>query len=346
MNPFTLSFGKKPDQYISRLAQTNMIIDDLNASEPSAQLYMLTGVRGSGKTVMLSTISHELRQKADWIVVELNPTRDLLTSLAAKLYAIDELHTLFIKARFDFSAFGLGVAFENTPPVTDIETVLELMLKKLREHNKRLLVTIDEVTANDHIKVFASSFQIFIRQDLPLFLLMTGLFENISEIQDDRALTFLYRAPKINLAPLNLNAITASYQNILHVPSKVARKMALTTRGYPFAYQVLGYLWYQQKPQTIEQLLPEFDQYLQELVYQKIWQELSSKDQDVLATIAKSGRSRIKDIREALGFSSSLMSVYRERLKQKGLVDTRDYGYLSLTLPRFENFIELYHELR
>ena len=71
MNPFTLSFGKKPNQYISRLAQTNMIIDDLNASEPSAQLYMLTGVRGSGKTVMLSTISHELRQKSDWIVVEL-----------------------------------------------------------------------------------------------------------------------------------------------------------------------------------------------------------------------------------------------------------------------------------
>lgn len=139
---------------------------------------------------MLSTLSHELRQKSDWIVLELNPTRDLLTSLAAKLYAVDELHTLFI--RFDFSAFGLGVAFENTPSVTDIKTVLELMLKKLYEHNKRLLVTIDEVTASDHIKVFASSFQIFIRQDLPLFLLMTGLFENISEIQDDRELTFLY----------------------------------------------------------------------------------------------------------------------------------------------------------
>ncbi|WP_304651848.1 winged helix-turn-helix transcriptional regulator [uncultured Ligilactobacillus sp.] len=81
------------------------------------------------------------------------------------------------------------------------------------------------------------------------------------------------------------------------------------------------------------------------MVYQKIWQELSVKDQDVLAAIAQSGRARIKDIRDALGFSSSLMSVYRERLKQKGIVDTSDYGYLSLTLPHLENFIQLYHEL-
>ena len=30
-NPFTLSFGKKPVQYISRITQTNEIIDNFNA---------------------------------------------------------------------------------------------------------------------------------------------------------------------------------------------------------------------------------------------------------------------------------------------------------------------------
>ena len=343
MNPFTLSFGKKPTQFISRLAQTTEILSDFTASIPSSQLYMLTGVRGSGKTVMLSTISQELRQHANWIVLELNPTRDLLTSLAAKLYAIPELHTLFVKAKFDFSAFGLGVTLENSAPVTDIETVIELMLKKMQENHKRLMITIDEVTANENIKIFTSAFQIFIRQDLPLYLLMTGLFENISEIQDNRELTFLYRAPKIILDPLNLNAIAASYQKILNVSPKVAQDMALTTKGYPFAYQVLGYLWYQEQPKQLADILPALDQYLQELVYQKVWQELSSQDRDVLAIIARKDKSRVKEIREVLDFSSSLMSVYRERLKQKGLIDTSYYGYLSLTLPRFENFIQMYH---
>lgn len=93
-NPFTLSFGKRPTQFISRLTQTNEIIDDWTAKEPSSQLYMLTGLRGSGKTVMLSTISSELKQKEEWIVLELNPTRDLLQSLAAKLYAIPDSKTL------------------------------------------------------------------------------------------------------------------------------------------------------------------------------------------------------------------------------------------------------------
>ena len=32
-NPFTLSFGKKPVQYISRIAQTDRIIDDFKEFE-------------------------------------------------------------------------------------------------------------------------------------------------------------------------------------------------------------------------------------------------------------------------------------------------------------------------
>ena len=80
-NPFTLSFGKKPVQYISRITQTNEIIDTFNAELPSNQIYMITGVRGSGKTVMMTNISTELSQLSNWITVELNPTRDLLQSL-------------------------------------------------------------------------------------------------------------------------------------------------------------------------------------------------------------------------------------------------------------------------
>ena len=81
-NPFTLSFGKKPLQYISRLTETNQILESFCAEIPSNQIYMITGVRGSGKTVMMTNIASELRKREDWIVVELNPTRDLLQSLA------------------------------------------------------------------------------------------------------------------------------------------------------------------------------------------------------------------------------------------------------------------------
>lgn len=41
-NPFTLSFGKKPVQYISRIAQTERIIGDFTAEESPNQIYMIT----------------------------------------------------------------------------------------------------------------------------------------------------------------------------------------------------------------------------------------------------------------------------------------------------------------
>ena len=188
-NPFTLSFGKKPLQYISRLTETNQILESFCAEIPSNQIYMITGVRGSGKTVMMTNIASELRKREDWIVVELNPTRDLLQSLAAKIYSIPELHTLFINAKLDFSAFGLGVSIENAAPVTDIENALELMLKYIQKSEKRLLISVDEVTNSEYIRIFASSFQIFLRNDYPIFLLMTGLYENIYNLQNDSSVT-------------------------------------------------------------------------------------------------------------------------------------------------------------
>ena len=292
-NPFTLSFGKKPLQYISRIVQTNQVIEEFCAKQPSNQIFMLTGVRGSGKTVMMTNLAAELRKIPDWIVVELNPTRDLLQSLAAKIYSLPEMHTRFLSAKFDFSAFGLGVSVENAAPVTDIENALELMLAEINKAGKRLLVTIDEVTNSEYIRVFASAFQIFIREEYPIFLIMTGLYENIYDLQNDKALTFLYRAPKIMLEPLNYTAIRKNYMDIFEIEITQAEKMTELTKGYPFAFQVLGYLyWEYRADKKLEEILPEYDQYLDEYVYSKIWSELSMQDKEILTVISVTGETR------------------------------------------------------
>ena len=68
------------------------------------------------------------------------------------------------------------------------------MLESLKKKGKRVLVSIDEVTNTQQIREFASAFQILIRQDLPIFLLMTGLYQNIYEIQNEK--TFCIGHPK------------------------------------------------------------------------------------------------------------------------------------------------------
>lgn len=343
-NPFTLSFGKKPTQFISRITQTNEIMENFQASDPSNQIYMLTGVRGSGKTVLMTTIANSLRTEADWVVLELNPERDLLQSLAVKLYSIPQMQELFLKSKIDISALGIGVSIEHAVPVTDIESALELMLGELKKAGKKLLLTVDEVTNSAYIKVFASAFQIFLRKDYPVFLLMTGLYENLYELQNDKSLTFLYRAPKIMMDPLNFTAVKKHYMDILALDGQQAEQMALLTKGYPFAFQVLGYLYWENRGQkSLEDILLEYDQYLEEYVYSKIWSELSELDKKIVYEMAVSKETKIKLIRERLEMKSELFSVYRDRLKRKGVVSSEQYGYLTLALPRFDEFVKTYY---
>ncbi len=335
-NPFSIIFGKAPMQHISRLVQTNKVIEAFTDPEPTLQVYILTGVRGCGKTVMLSTIAQRIREDDNWIVVELNPERDMLQSLASNLYSVPELYPLFVKAKLNLSAFGMGVSIENVPPITDIEVAIGRMLEHVSKAGKRVLITVDEAVNNENVRVFVAAFQIFLRNDYPLFLLMTGLYENIYNLQNEKSLTFMYRAPKIMLEPLNYTAMTAQYKKILGVDDEQAGKMAGITKGYSYAYQVLGYLMWENKGCDIEDVLPEFDQYMEEYVYDKIWSELSAKDKLVVTGIAKCASGKVTDIRMEIGMSTQEFSVYRDRLKKKGLIYVYEYGAVQFVLPRFD----------
>ena len=139
----------------------------------------------------------------------------------------------------NLSFFGFGLAVKGAAPITDIEIALAKMLEVLKKHGKKILIIIDEAATTKEMRTFVSAFQILIRKDLPVFLLMTGLYENINSLQREKSLTFLYRAAKIELKPLNLRTIAENYHSKLSVDEETALKMARLTKGYSFAFQVL-----------------------------------------------------------------------------------------------------------
>ena len=338
MNPFSLTFGKEPKSMIERDKQTSEIVEGFRSENPEFQVCMITGVRGSGKTVMLTAVSNELRKEKDWIVIELSPERDLLRALAADLSNRTELLQIFRDAKINLSFLGFGIEIDGVPPVTDTVTALDRMLAQLSKKGKKLLVTIDETVCNRQIREFASQFQIFLRRDYNIFLLMTGLYENIYDIQNEKTLTFLYRAPKIELSPLNRILVAKKYKSELGLDDASADEMADIVKGYPYAFQVLGYLCYK-RGLPYKSVMDEFDAYLEEYVYDKIWSELSLADRKLLASMAECESTDVADIRRIRGISSSEFSVYRKRLMKKGIAVSNRYGTLDFSLPRFREFV-------
>lgn len=339
-NPFTLVFGIKPYEYISRISQTEMILNDFKAEHSASRVNMLTGVRGSGKTVMMANVANHLSEDRQWIVIELNATRDLLKSFASKLYEKESLRKAFVKAKLDLSVLGIGVSIENSAPVTDIEVAIERMLKIVKRMNRRILIMIDEAENSQSIREFVSSFQIFMREGYPVYLLMTGLYKNINALQNDRNVTFLYRAPKVEMKPLDHGAIVNSYRNIFGIDLDHARNLAGITMGYAYAYQLLGYLCFENNcAENPDQILPEFDQRLSEYVYTKIWSEMSGKDRDVARAMTDS--QNVSEIMKRTGMEKSEFSPYRSRLIKRGIAYAPERGKLCFILPRFSEFVQV-----
>ena len=336
-NKFTVTFGQLPSSYINREHVSDKICNDFCLDYPLSHIYIISGVRGSGKTVLLTNVSKNIEKKKDWVVVDVNPNREILEQIASGIYENDGVKHLFLSKSFSFSFHGFGFSIKGETPVSNVKTILEKMLHLLKRQNKKVLITIDEASNNIYMRSFAHDFQSLLRDDYPVFTLMTGLYENVNSLQNNKNLTFLYRAPKIELGPLNIDLIKKEYSKIFAEEDiETINSLADLSKGYAFAYQVIGYLF--SKYRKISKIYNELDQYLSIYVYDKIWSKLPNNEKEYLKTF-KNEIASTESIVHSVPFDEKSSSVYRDRLIKRGLIAAVEYGKVRLVLPRFEIFI-------
>ena len=109
-NPFSLAFGNSPYMEIDRSVLDFDIVEDFNHDHSSSHAYMITGVRGSGKTVYMTGICKKLKQDAKWIVIEVSPEDDIIKQIAYKLAKEAEFNKLVISAKIDISILNIEVS--------------------------------------------------------------------------------------------------------------------------------------------------------------------------------------------------------------------------------------------
>ena len=341
-NPFSLMFGKSPYSIIKRPGQYQEILNAFNSEFPSTYAYLITGIRGSGKTVMLRQISEELSKSNDWIILDANSQNNMIKDLAEKFLYEGKKYNLFLDWSISINAKLFTLQIGKKEKITNPEIIFERLLKKANEDNKKILITIDEVVSSIETKRFANFYQSMIGKNYNLFLLMTGLKNNINSLISSNASSFLSRTPKINLSPLNLVEIANEYQKLLNVPFSLAVSMSKLTNGYAFAYQVFGYLFFESdKKEITDDLLKKYDSYLQNNGYDVIYKDLTENEKHFCYALAESKNGETKEVMEISKFKENYFQKIRSSLIEKEIIIAPSYGKLEFSLPRFTKYIKL-----
>lgn len=351
-NPFTTTFSKAPEYTYIATHKTDEILENFSYESPSESVYKITGVRGSGKTVILAKVEEELRgegnKEKSWIVLDLNPTRDMLGQMAAMLHkegfgrSDTKNRSVNVSATVLGTGGGIGYAAEKEDIYFDMGVEVESMIQQAQENGKKILVGIDEVSKTSEMIKFASEYGRWLRANYPVYLVCTGLYENIQEVSNVKNLTFFRRATTIKTEPLNMVRMSEMYKSKLGVEGSVAREMAKCTKGYAYAFQKLGALYFKKRnTETLEDLIPALKAELFAYSYEKVWEEMTETDRFLVSIITEKNEYKREEVLRRMGERAGNYSMYRDRLIKRGILEARQ-AYISLALPFFADYVKEY----
>lgn len=351
-NPFSTTFSRLPEYTYITTGEPADIIENFSYDRPSEAVYKITGIRGSGKTVILAYVQEKMQsqrfQDAGWLVYTLNPTRDMLQQLSAYLYK-----EKYIKDSIKSSSIGLtasvlgnggGITYsrEKDDKYFDVGVEICKMLDVAAQKKKKILICVDEVSKTPDMVVFALEFGGWILSGYPVYFVCTGLYENVMELGNTRNLTFFRRGTMVETKPLNRIRMTEMYKDKLAIDIEKAKKLADITKGYAYAFQQLGALYFKSgKKESLDRIVEELKTVLFSYSYEKIWEELSAEDRSLARLITEKKEYKRSEVLELMGEKASNYSVYRDRLLKKGVITVRQ-GYISLFPPFFADYINEY----
>ena len=328
-NPFTTTFSKTPEYTYIHTEKTEEILENFVYENPSESVYKITGVRGSGKTVILAKVEEELKNNENryinWLVFDVNPTRDI--NISATVLG---------------SGGGIGYTADKSNHFFDIGVEVEEMIQNVQKKGKKILIGIDEVSKSEEMIKFASEYGRWLRAGYPVYFVCTGLYENIQELCNVKNLTFFRRATTVKTEPLNMIRMTEMYRSKLIIDVSQARELAKITKGYAYAFQELGVLCFKKKEnETLEDILSKLKSELFAYSYEKIWEEMTEMDRFLAGLLTEKEEYKRDEILKLMGEKAGSYSMYRDRLIKRGILNNRQ-GYVSLALPYFADYIKEY----
>lgn len=381
-SPFRPGYGVRPlvlGGHKSLLDRVQLIFDHNDFAGLNAIL--LAGVRGSGKTSMLSEITARA-EAAGWITMETTASRgfsDRLTrsTIPALVNEWDNPSRLRLKTVNASLYKVLEVGLEQTAERKAVDTLAsDLSALNAVRPDRGILITIDEVSKTkskvEEMSQFCNEVQLAIGAGVNVLVVFAGIVTEIDKLVTGPQLTFMQRA---KTEPFYL----FDYGETKRVLSETARTggrefttealeyAAASSQGYPYLIQLVGdEAWrYDSSEPTITLDASRSGAVammarIENEVLNRTIQDLSAKDREFVDALASQpeGPVKIAAIVTAMQKSSSYVEQYRLRLINSGYVipvdkdgslrhpDERGAGHVAFALPYLRAFIRKLNEGR
>jgi hypothetical protein len=362
-NPFKPTAGATPPLLVGREDVLRDFEESLEDG-PGApdRLVRFTGARGVGKTVMLTEVA-DVARRHGWATIAETATPGLVERLTSavilELYRVDpdaapgrQISGVSLPQVMGTGGGGLSWTTPAEQAVGFREQVGRL-LDVLESRDAGLLITIDEVHAvgRHEMRDTAAVFQHLVGEDRDVALAFAGLPSAVSDLLNDKVLTFLRRATPVQLEDVPLDEVRSALARSItesgrYIDAQALDAATVATGGYPFMIQLVGYhVWRKANGLAIDLVsakegIAAARNRLGSTVHATALADLSDIDRTYLLAMAQDdGPSNTGTVASRMGKTPQYANVYRTRLIEAGVIEPVMHGYVDFSIPYLREYL-------
>lgn len=381
-NPYAPGAGSPPPELAGReqlLEEARVILGRTKARKP-AQGMILIGLRGVGKTVLLSEIrkfaeaegfavvfieAHEGKKLAEMIVP---PLREMLFALSgvekAKNFAARGLRVLksfvsSLSVTIEGVTFGLGVdpetgVADSGDLEADLPRLFEILAEAAIAADRSILILIDEIQYLD-TREFSALIMAMHRvnqRQMPIAMIAAGLPQTLALAGNSKSYAErLFRYPEVgaldDAAARRALEEPARTQDVLFMGDAIDGILSVTRR-YPYFLQQWGYdAWNtaDRSPISVSDVETATRKAIAELdqsFFKVRFDRCTPAEKRYMRALAElgSGKQRSGDVAEKLGVKVTSLGPVRNSLIRKGMIYSPAHGDTAFTVPLFDEFMK------
>jgi hypothetical protein len=379
-NPFAPGAGTPPPELAGRAAlleRTAVALDRIRAGR-AARPSVLYGLRGVGKTVLLSTMRDAAEGEGMTVVMLEAPENRslpgiLVPALRAALLRLDRVKQAsagvkralqalagFAKLKVKYDDFEVALDFEPEAGLADsgdldadLADLIVAVGEAAHERNSVVILVIDELqyVPEEQLAALISALHRASQRQLPVTMLAAGLPQLLGQM--GRAKSYAERLFEfVAVGPLDADAARAAIRLPIEregerIDAAALDAIVAETRGYPYFLQEWGkHSWdaADASPITAEDVAAATGSALAELdasFFRVRFDRLTPAEKRYLRGMSKRGPGphRSGEVAEALGVKVSSVAPTRNSLIAKGMLYSPAHGDTAFTVPLFDAFM-------